>query len=156
MLFGFLSVLAAQTQEPTEICANLQPQFVMSSKDGEDVGASVFFPCEGQSLEALVAQLSANITISSKEDFPLFEERKFAGHEADVKASVFFGPERGPLAMLIRRSSETASQNRPAACILLRSTSQASGTDRALRWCLSFVLGPTRSVEVKPQFEPDL
>jgi len=149
MLLAYLAAFISLAQAVGPSCTPPEPSHVMSDEPNDNIEAAVYSPCEDQSIDQLVEELSKEITRAAPDDFPFLEEKTDEIRNVSVATSTLFGEGGGKRAILLRRSNVTVG-TRPRVCLIFKPDGGHSDALRAIHWCLSFVVGPTKSVEVLP------
>ncbi|WP_298467866.1 hypothetical protein [uncultured Erythrobacter sp.] len=134
-------------QASASACTIPDPEFSMTTEPDENIAAEVYLPCEGQDAEGLV-----NAFIE-REGKPIESEITFDERDVEVAMTGLSEPEGDEKTAIIRRA-EQVDDTKPYVCRVHKPTAGDAAAWRAVQWCLTFVVGPTMTVKIKPPETP--
>ena len=124
-------------------CTVPDPRFTMTTEPEENIAAEVYLPCEGQEAEDLVAALI------ERDGKPIESEIAFDEREVEISMTGLSKPGGDEKTAILRRT-EQVEETKPYVCRVHKAEAGDAAAWRAVQWCMTFVVGPTRTVKIKP------
>ncbi|MDJ0644205.1 MAG: hypothetical protein QNJ15_15435 [Erythrobacter sp.] len=130
-------------QASASACVVPDPRFTMTTEPEENIAAEVYLPCPEQDMAALVAALI------ERDGKPI--ETEMTLHERDVEVLLTGLSEPGgdEKTAVLRRAIPLEGE-KPYVCRVHKAEAGDAAVWRAVQWCMTFVVGPTKTVEIMP------
>lgn len=141
MISFFASLLALQASASP--CTIPDPRFSMTTDAEENIAAEVYLPCDGQDMQALVAALI------ERDGKPIETEFTLDEREVEVVMTGLSEPGGDEKTAILRRA-EPVAEVKPYVCRVHKAETGDAAVWRAVEWCLTFVVGPTQTVKIRP------